>query len=183
MTDGDAHLAIRLRQHDAVCGTIAADTHEWTNDGGTSDLVIVATDDRLLGGDVRMSKKRQQRHRRIGAHGDCIVTSRCWQLGRHAPLRTSVVQEHRVEFEHELVAVADPQDAVARERAEHRELDTTAAGLMGEFRERLGGYRHHHPFLRLAEPDLPGGQARILERGEGDVDGGAGVFGHLADRR
>ena len=78
--------------------------------------------------------------------------------------------------------MADVEDPVAGERAEGRRFDPVLFAESLQLRPRGFVDGHDHALLGLAEPDLPGAKARILQRGAGQVDLGADPLGHLADR-
>ena len=89
------------------------------------------------------------------------------------------MQEVGVDVDDGFATVDHCQTAVAGEVTNDVGLDLPTTGQCEE-RIRIGA-GHDHSLLRLREPNLPRGQARVLEWYRGQVDPGAELVGHLPD--
>ena len=73
------------------------------------------------------------------------------------------MQKLRGQAAHLLLAIEEGQLAVTSEVAHRRGLHVKSGAKLFQAGPILLGHGHHHALLGLAEPDLPGVQARVLE--------------------
>ena len=165
-----------------VGGTIGLGADIGAYHGAATDLVVVATDDVLLGGHVRM--REQLQHLGGGGHGGGdLDRSRVGPYADEFLTWDAVVQERHRHVDHAGVAMANHQALIAGETTEIGHLDVPCIAERLERFEVGGRHRDDDALLSLADPDLPRLQTGVLERHHRQVDLDAEILTHLADRR
>ena len=104
--------------------------------------------------------------------------------GLQVAARDAVVQEVRIQSADDAVAVAQAQIGPSPVNVPMAVASTSSpAQICLQARPVRGRHGQHHALLRLAEPDLPGPQAGVLERHPLQLHVRAQLRGHLADGR
>ena len=181
--DGDAVVVLGMGQDDAVGVADVVLARQRAHQRRAADLVVVAVDDRGLGGDVRVGEQGEQRGRGIvdvpagrsrGGVGAMAVIDRCGRPSwRNVGSRSSTGG----------AAGAHDEAAVAGELADVGVVDTVALAASRSSSTASGATASTMRSWASDSQISHGSQARVLERHGVELDVGADALGHLADRR
>jgi hypothetical protein len=158
-------------EHHPVGRTSCADADQGPHDGAAQHLVVVAVHDVGLRRQIRDGEQRQERAEQVvgRAHAGWIrqpVGSVRSGGSRSATRRRRGRPSWRnsgVELQHQLAPVTHEQHPVAGEHPEVGQLDAVLLAAGRQLVEPGRRHGHHHPLLGLGEPQLPRGEARVLD--------------------
>ena len=155
------------------------------DDRGRTDFVVVLTDHVFLRRDVRGREQPEDRRAivrrfrrqleifRGGAAGSTIFAGVLW----------AARIELQVQVEDSRLAISDAADLLRDRPSDHRRGHVVQFEDAEDLLDALWQDREHHSLLALRHPDLPRGEAFLLQRDPLEIDLGAEPSrqGHLAD--
>ena len=143
--------------------------------------MVITADDVLFATDIGVGEERQQGLSNVTLECDGSATRFWWcPLAKQLLSGDAAVEKAAIEFADESSVVFDPQHTVTGELAEHGHLYVPFGRDLPDPCDIGLGDCDDHALLRLAQPDLPRGQAGILQRYPVEMDDGAEFLRHLA---
>ena len=161
--DGFAAFGAERLEYRCVGGTIGLRADIGADHGAATDLVVVAADDVLLGGHIRM-REQLQHLGGGGLRGGDLARSRVGPRADEFLTWDAVVQERHRHVDHAGVAMAHHQAVISGEATEVGHLNVPCVAERLKRFELGGRHRDDDALLGLANPDLPRLQTGVLER-------------------